>query len=415
MDLAGDKAVKSLETIRKRIRDGESIVMTAGELKSRLSRGESISIRDVDVVTCGTCGIMSGTYAVLSFPVASPGSFLRAGDITINGVPCIPGPCPNERLGIVDLMVFGTAHGSSSYGGGHLIRDIVSGKEVEVEVTAEGRRFPARVDITGMPHARLFTTRSAFRNYVAMVNPGEVPERTIFSVKPLAGKCSEATVSGCGEISPLENDPLLRFLTPGTPVLVNGGRGFVIGTGTRATSERPNISVHADLASMDPQFCGGFVTSAGPECISSIATAVPVLDEAVLESLKVRDHEIPLPVMDIGKRREIGRSSYERVWQGTARKVTFDASACLHCDPCLVRDLCPVSAIRRDGTIDQERCFVCGTCVHTCAGQAYQAVFGSVLLGTREVPIVLRQSDRARAERLCGLLRDRIMDGSFSL
>lgn len=84
--------------IRKRIRNKEATVMTSGETKSRLSKGESIGVMDVDVVTCGTCGVMSGTDAVLSFPVAYPGSFMRAGDITINGVPCLPGPCPNERL-----------------------------------------------------------------------------------------------------------------------------------------------------------------------------------------------------------------------------------------------------------------------------------------------------------------------------
>jgi len=401
--------------VRKRIRDGEAIVMTAGELKSRFSGEESIDIRDVDVVTCGTCGIMSGTYAVLSFSVASPGSFMRASAVTMNGVPCIPGPCPNERLGIVDLMVFGTAHGTDSYGGGHLIRDIVSGRAIEVEVVAEGKRFLAQVERCGMPHARLFTTRSAFRNYVAMVNPGPVPERTIFSVKPLAGKCAEATVSGCGEISPLTCDPALRFLSPGTPVLVNGGPGFVIGTGTRSSRERPNLSVHADMAAMDPHYCGGFITSAGTECFTSIATAVPVLDEKVLASLTVRDREIPLPVVDISERREIGQCSYDRVWQGTAREVTFDPAACLHCQPCLVRALCPVAAIREDGTIDTERCFGCGTCVHTCAGQAYTGEFGSLLVSKKEIPVVLRQSDRTRAEQLCGLLKERIMDGQFLL
>jgi uncharacterized protein (DUF39 family) len=166
---------------------------------------------------------------------------------------------------------------------------------------------------------------------------------------------------------------------------------------------------------MDPEYCGGFVTSAGPECITSIATAVPILDESILASFKVSDHEIPLPIMDISERREIGRSSYDRVWQETSREITFDPSACLHCEPCLVRDLCPVSAIREDSTIDRDRCLACGTCVHACAGQAYQGFFGTLPVGSKEVPIVLRQSDRARAERLCSFLKDRIMDGRFSL
>jgi putative methanogenesis marker 16 metalloprotein len=407
--------VKSLETIRKRIRDRKAVVMTAMELKSRLAGGEPIGARDVDVVTCGTCGVMSGTYAILSVPVAPPGSFLRADRVTLNGVPCIPGPCPNERLGQVDLMFFGTAHATGRYGGGHLIGDLIAGKTVEVEVTAGQRCYHASVDITGIPHARLFTTRSAFKNYMAMVNCGPSPEHTIFSVRPLAGGGTEATVSGCGEISPLENDPGLRFLAPGWPVLVNGGPGLVIGTGTRSTPERPNIAVHGDLAAMDPAFCGGFVTSAGPECITSIATAIPVLDDAALTSLGVRDGEIPLPVMDITDRRQVACSSYDRIWQGTARAVTYDAPACLRCTPCRVRDLCPAGAIREDGSIDESRCVVCGTCVHACAGQAYRGAFGTLPVGSREIPVVLRQSDRSRAERLCSLLKDRIESGGFPL
>ena len=406
--------MKSLTSIRKRIRDQTAVVMTAPEFKQKVAEGDSIDVRDVDVVTCGTCGIMSGTYAVLSFPVASPGSFLKADRITLNGVPCTPGPCPNERLGVVDLILFGTSFGPDSYGGGHLIRDLVEGRVIDVEVTAEGRSIPARIDITEIPHARLFTTRSAFRNYVAMVNGGLSPASAVFSVRPLAPDCTEATVSGCGEISPLENDPSLRFLSPGMPVLVNGGHGFVIGSGTRSSRERPNIAVHADLSQMDPQFCGGFITSAGPECITSIATAIPVIDKEVLDCLRVQDKDIPLSIMDIADRRQVGGSSYDRVWKNTARQIMFDESACLPCDYCRARSLCPVKAIRDDGSIDYDRCFSCGTCVHACPGHAYQGEFGTLSLGSADIPIVLRQSDRSRAERLCNILKKRIEEGVFS-
>ena len=101
-------------------------------------KGE-IGLKDVDVVTTATRAIMSGTYAVLSFPLAAPGSFIRASSARINGVPAYPGPCPNERLGIIDLMVYGTAHSirQPDYGGGHLLRELVEGKDVLVEVLAE--------------------------------------------------------------------------------------------------------------------------------------------------------------------------------------------------------------------------------------------------------------------------------------
>lgn len=37
-----------------------------------------IILKDVDVGATATRAIMSGTYAVLSFPLAAPGSFVRA-------------------------------------------------------------------------------------------------------------------------------------------------------------------------------------------------------------------------------------------------------------------------------------------------------------------------------------------------
>ncbi|MDD1730143.1 MAG: methanogenesis marker 16 metalloprotein, partial [Methanospirillum sp.] len=120
-----------LEEIRDRIRKGTAVVLTASEFKTRITEGESL--QDVDIVTCGTCGVMSGTYAVLSVPVAPPGTFLRADTVSLNDVPAIPGPCPNERLGLVDLIVYGTTHASPRYGGGHLFQDIIADRDIHVE------------------------------------------------------------------------------------------------------------------------------------------------------------------------------------------------------------------------------------------------------------------------------------------
>lgn len=402
-----------IEEIRDRIKKGNAVVLTAGEIKKRFANSESVT--DVDVVTCGTCGVMSGTYAVLSVPVASPGTFLRADEVTLNGVPAIPGPCPNERLGLVDLIVYGTSHGTDTYGGGHLFQDIIADREIHVEVSAGGNTYHA--DVTGhtLPHARLFTTRSAFKNYTAIINRSHQPVQTIFSVVPLAGDSREATVSGCGEISPLENDPTLRFLSPGTPILMNGGTGYVIGQGTRSNPSRPNIAVHGEMCSMDPDYCGGFSTSAGPECLTSIGTAIPLIDESIITTLMIRDAQITMPVMDIADRQPVSGSTYDRVWTGTARSVRYDPSGCCRCDPCKVRNSCPVDAIHGNGEIDHTRCFACGTCIHLCAGTVYQGNLGTLDLPEGDVPIVLRQSDRRRGDQLSRKLKKMIGEGEFSL
>lgn len=402
-----------IEEIRERIRQGKAVILTASEFKKRVEVGESFD--DVDVVTCGTCGVMSGTYAVLSVPVAKPGTFLRAESITLNGVPAVPGPCPNERLGLVDLIVYGTAHASGQYGGGHLFQDIIADREIHVEVTSEGTSYSTNITGKSLPHARLFTTRSAFKNYTAIINQSSVPVQTIFSVLLLAGNRAEVTVSGCGEINPIENDPKLRFLKAGSTVLVNGGLGKVIGEGTRSSPARPNIAVHGDMAGMDPGLCGGFKTSAGPECLTSIGTAIPLVDDAVVAALMVRDTGIVMPVMDISDRQQVSNSTYDRVWTGTSRSVRYDPAGCLRCDPCRVGNNCPVDAIDSSGKIDHARCFRCGTCVHLCKGSTYLGIFGSLNLPDGTVPVVLRQSDRVRAEIICKQVKIMIQEGSFQI
>ena len=118
---------KSIAEINERIAKGDAVVLTAQEVCDAVLDGVDLTLKDVDVVTTATRAIMSGTYAVLSFPIGKPCSFTRAEHAWINGVPASVGPCPNERLGIIDMMVFGTSRSKNKpdYGGGHLFRDLV--------------------------------------------------------------------------------------------------------------------------------------------------------------------------------------------------------------------------------------------------------------------------------------------------
>ncbi|MCA1917344.1 homocysteine biosynthesis protein, partial [Methanospirillum hungatei] len=59
--------MRPIDEIRTALADGSAVILTASELKKRIVQDDTVS--DVDVVTCGTCGVMSGTYAVLSVPV----------------------------------------------------------------------------------------------------------------------------------------------------------------------------------------------------------------------------------------------------------------------------------------------------------------------------------------------------------
>jgi Uncharacterized conserved protein len=166
---------------------------------------------------------------------------------------------------------------------------------------------------------------------------------------------------------------------------------------------------------MDPLMMGGFITSDGPECLTSVAAAIPVLDSGSLDGLMVLDEEIPLPVADISNRQPIGESNYGRIWRETDRAVRIHPDRCLDCTPCTAHSICPAGAIEEGHTINRSLCLACGACASACEGGVFSIDLGAIQIGDDEIPVTLRQSDRTRAERLCRRLADRIREGSFFL
>jgi putative methanogenesis marker 16 metalloprotein len=407
--------MKTIEQITRRIEEGDAVVYTASELKDLVRKGKKITSEDVDVVTTGTFGVMSGTLAILHVPVADPGSFDRADRAWLNGVPATPGPCPNERIGSVDLVVHGTSRASASYGGGHLFRDMVSRLPVKVEIESQGRRFTRTVTLEEMGSARLVTTRSAFKNYGAFLNLRPDTVQTIFSVRGLSGPSQELSVSGCGDINPLQNDPALKATGVGTRILLNGGPGYIMGPGTRSCRERPNIAAFADMRHMVPEMMGGFITSLGPECTTSVAIPIPVLDDEILSYLMVKNEDIPLPVAEIHDRAPFAVSHYGEIWDGTDLTVTCSPDTCIRCDACEAAKCCPTGAITPREGINPALCANCGTCITACSGGAFHGNLGAVTVEGKEIPVTLRQSDRARALRLCEYLKTLILDKKFRI
>jgi putative methanogenesis marker 16 metalloprotein len=414
-----------LEIVGK-VENKEAVVMTAQEVADMVQAGDSSRLCEVDVVTTATRAIMSGTYAVLSFPVAEAASFLRAGRAWINGIAAQVGPCPNENLGILDLIVLGTAHSRSrpNYGGGHLFRDLVERKKVQVDVeTDDGRCLQAEVGMDEIPHARLFASRHAFKNYSAFVNAGAEPINTIFHSRGFAPHCKEATFSGCGQINPLKNDPFLESIGMGTRILMNGAEGYVLGTGTRSSKERPNLSGFADMHHMDAEQMGGFVTSAGPECICSWAVPIPIISKTILAEIARLDRGIPMPVNDVKSRTVIGWADYGDVWTDVDLEVEFEPENCSGCTPCQAAAACPMRAVKNEaGQVNRSEalCFHCGLCASVCPSAVFSCRLGAIRLKTaagiaRTVPVVLRQSDRLRAMRLAEELKRRIPDGTFKM
>ena len=68
------RVARSIPEINERIKRGEVVVLTAEEFKKEVREGATDILREVDVVTTATCGLMSGTAAIFSLEVAQRGS-----------------------------------------------------------------------------------------------------------------------------------------------------------------------------------------------------------------------------------------------------------------------------------------------------------------------------------------------------
>lgn len=414
--------MKTIDEIQEKLKSGDAIVLTADELKTKIRAGEEVTLDDVDVVTCGTSGVMSGTTAVLHIPVSEPGEFNKASEVYLNGIAAYPGPCPNELLGTVDVILYGTNHSKTieDYGGGFLLKDLVEGKEVDVQVIDnEGNEFNTKITKDDLGTARIIGTRMAFKNYNSFTNPDKKAQKSIFNVAPMEGPYNSYSFSGCGEINPLENDPEQNVIKQGTKILLNGAQGVVIDNGTRSTSEKPNLMLTADIKDMNSYYLGGYKTGMGPEIFNSVAIPIPVLNEKILENLKVLNKDIALPVCDIhGRHLPIDTIDYT-VWEDVDYRPTTDPDKCFNCIPCLPELYCPVNAYKKDKTIDSDLCYGCGFCAYVCPRGVPSINLGKITIEAegkeRNISVSCRQSDKVRALKIAEDLKNALLDGSFEL
>ncbi len=414
--------VRSFEEVRKRIRKKEAVILTADEVSRLLEEDDEKTLKEVDVVTTGTRGIMSGTYALLSFPTKAPRVYTRAESVLMNGIRAHVGPSPNERLGVLEMMIFGTSRSEvrPMYGAGHLFRELSEGKKAVVEVrTEDGVEFCQEVSLEEMPLARLMATRNSFRNYRAFVNSSLEEMESIFHAVPFPPGLRDLTLSGAGHLSPLENDPALEYVGVGTRVLINGADGFVTGTGTRSSSRDPNLMMVADMKGMNPDYMGGFKTPAGPECIVTWGVPIAMVHQSIHQAVKKRDREVPMPVADVTNRATLEIADYGQAWEGVDLAVRVSKRDCGDCLGCDADEKCPTDAISfKDGRahIDRGLCYNCGLCSQICP-ELFLANLGKVRLPERgiEVPIRCRQTDRLRSLKIAKELKERILEGSFQL
>ena len=312
---------KTIEEINEKIREGKAVVVTAEEIIDLVKqKGVKKAAQEVDVVTTGTFGPMCSSGAYFNIGHSKPRIKLGGGRAYLNDVPAYTG------FAAIDIFLGANAlpdddprnriyPGEFNYGGGHVIEELVTGKDVRLVATAYGtdcyprKRLETWINIKDLNEAVLFNLRNAYQNYNVAVN---LSDRTIYTymgvLKPGLGN---ANFCSAGQLSPLLNDPYYKTIGIGTKIFLGGGIGFVAWQGTqhnpnvlRSDNGVPRrgagtIAVIGDLKQMKPRWLiGTSMLGYGCTITVGIGVPIPILSEEILRYTAVSDAEILAPLVD---------------------------------------------------------------------------------------------------------------------
>jgi uncharacterized protein (DUF39 family) len=312
---------KTIKEINEKIKKGEAVVVTAEEIIDIVEKeGIKNAAQRVDVVTTGTFGPMCSSGAYLNTGHATPKIKLGGGRAYLNDVPVYTG------FAAVDVFIGATAlpdddpmnkvfPGEFKYGGGHVIEDLVGGKDVKLVATAYGtdcyprKKLETWINIKDVNEAVLFNPRNAYQNYNVAVN---LSDKTIYTyMGELRSNLGNANYCSAGQLSPLLNDPHYKTIGVGTRIFLGGGVGHVVWHGTQHNPSVPRkengvpcvpaaaLAVLGDLKQMKPEWLlGTSMQGYGTTITVGIGIPIPILDEEICRYTAVKDEELWAQVVD---------------------------------------------------------------------------------------------------------------------
>ena len=338
------KGVKrTIEEINKRISSGKVVVVTADEMtKIVKSHGAAKAAREVDVVTTGTFAPMCSSGALINFGHSKPG--IKASKIWFNDVQAYGG------LAAVDTYIGATEPvegdplnkvypGQFPYGGGHVIEDLIAGREVELRAASYGTHcYPRtelkkKISIEDLPHAMLLNPRNCYQNYNCAVNLGKKTIYTYMGI--LKPEAANGNFSTTGELSPLFNDPFYRTLGMGTKIFIGGAQGYIVAPGTQHNPDVPRnefgiplrpsgtLMLMGNMKYMDARWVrGASLIGYGCSLALGVGVPIPVLDEEMAKYTGISDDEIYTQVIDYnhdypsGEAKPLAQVSYAQLKSG---------------------------------------------------------------------------------------------------
>ncbi|MDM7953133.1 MAG: homocysteine biosynthesis protein [Cyanobium sp. CZS 25K] len=302
---------------------------------------------------------LAEAYADTDVVVAANAEFTDQGSLHLNIGPSDPpirfrdtqlevlGAQAGGGGGDLVLPIGGGTGEAQRQGGAHLLDRLLRGGTLTLTATGEvtalhpRRDLQAQLDLERIGSGRLLLHRAISENGVVAVSSAEGVLRSPWG--PVLGPFGNGLYgcSGAGSIG--LTMPGLALLGPGSPVMVAGAIGWVVGSGSghqpgvqrspsgHALSPGAVAAVSVDLHGLRPEWLRPcFFEGQGAALLVGVAAPIPLINEAVARQAACGDDALEAPVLDMGIPRRLrprfGSVSYAQLKSGViqveGRRVT---------------------------------------------------------------------------------------------
>lgn len=324
---------RSEADLRQRQQQGRLRVRTADAYRRLVQeQGLAAAYAITDVVVAANAEFTDQASLHLNLGPTDPPIRLR--EPHLDGVSALAGGAGAD---LVLPLAGGSRDPAGRRGGAQVLARLLAGESVEfgaggdVTPLQPRRELNLPLDRHQIAQGRLLLHRAITENGVVGVSSAEGMVRTPWG--PLLGPWAGALYSCGGAGSIGLTMPGLSLLGPGSPVLVAGAIGWVIGSGSghqpgvrrlpsgHARAPGATAAVAVDWDELNPRWLRAcFFEGHGSALLVAIAAPVPLIDGVTAQQAAVDDEALEAPVLDLSIPRRLrpgfGSAAYSSLRSG---------------------------------------------------------------------------------------------------
>jgi len=358
---------RPLAALQQRQAGGDLRVLSAADYRALVRAvGLHQAYDQTDVVVAADAAWTDQGALLLSLGPSDPPIRLR--EVQLGGVNALVGGGSGDLV----LPLGGGLTGPGRRSGAQVLTELLAGRPLALSALGEPTALQPRLELSGtlglaqVAAGRLLLQRAVVENGIVAVSSAEGLLRTPHG--PLLGPLVSALVTAGGAGSIGLTMPALAMLGPGSPLLVGGGVGWVVGAGSghnpspqrqplgHACGPGAAVAVTVDLDQLDPaEVRSCFLEGHGAALLVPVAAPVPLLNGTMAQQAGAGPDALQVPVLDLGIPRRVKPRLADVTYAQLACGVLTLGGATLRCAPAHSPRLAAAAAARlatmlREGT-----------------------------------------------------------------